>query len=186
MHDGTMSGDAFTKVPVLTGPRVRLRAPRIEDAEAVFEAFASDAEVTRYLSWRPHTDVAETRRVITEFYNVGDHTAWLIEWRESGEIVGVCGTTRLSGHAVELGYCLGRQWWGRGIMTEVVSVLLDAIRRGGRIYRVAASCHPDNAASAAVLRRSGLTFEGRLARYALLPNLADEPQDMLLFGVAVR
>lgn len=186
MHDGTMPDDAFTNAAVLTGPRVRLRAPRIEDAQAVFDAFASDAEVTRYLSWRPHTDVAETRRVITDFYNVGDHTAWLVEWCESGEIVGVCGTTRLSAHAVELGYCLGRQWWGRGIMSEAVSVLLEAIRTDNRIYRVEACCHPDNAASAAVLRHSGLAFEGRLARYALLPNLADEPQDMLLFGMAVR
>lgn len=186
MHDGTMPDDAIARVPVLTGPRVRLRSPRIEDAEAVFHGFAKDPDVTRYLSWRPHTDVAETRRVITEFYNVGDHTARLIEWRESGEIVGVCGTTRLSGHAVELGYCLGRQWWGRGIMSEVVAVLLEAIRTDDRIYRVAACCHPDNAASAAVLRNSGLAFEGRLARYALLPNLSDEPQDMLLFGMAMR
>jgi len=41
-------------------------------------------------------------------------------------------------------------------------------------------------ASARLLERSGLTFEGRLARYAVLPNVSAEPQDCLLFGKAIR
>jgi RimJ/RimL family protein N-acetyltransferase len=49
-----------------------------------------------------------------------------------------------------------------------------------------AHCHVDNAGSAAVLERAGLTFEGRLARYAVLPNISQEPQDCLLFGMALR
>ena len=58
-------------VPVLTGPRVTLRAPRLDDADELFERIASDPEVPRYMSWRPHPDVGETRRVITEIFNVG-------------------------------------------------------------------------------------------------------------------
>jgi RimJ/RimL family protein N-acetyltransferase len=51
---------------------------------------------------------------------------------------------------------------------------------------VTAHCHVDNTASAALLERSGLVFEGRLARYAVLPNISVEPQDCLLFGKALR
>jgi RimJ/RimL family protein N-acetyltransferase len=54
------------------------------------------------------------------------------------------------------------------------------------VYRVTAHCHVDNTASARLLERSGLTFEGRLARYAVLPNISGEPQDCLLFGKALR
>ena len=58
-------------VRVLTGDRVTLRRPRVDDAEELFAAVASDPEVTRYVTWTPHPDVAETRRVITELFNVG-------------------------------------------------------------------------------------------------------------------
>jgi len=173
-------------VPVLTGPRVTLRAPTIDDAELLFERVASDPEVTRYLSWSPHPNVAETRRVITEFFNVGGETTWLIELRDGTGAVGLCGWRRHPPHTVELGYCLGRQWWRKGIMSEVLQLLIDKAKADPHVYRVTAHCHVDNTGSAAVLERSGLAFEGRMARYAVLPNISTEPQDCLLFGKALR
>jgi [ribosomal protein S5]-alanine N-acetyltransferase len=174
------------EVEVLNGPRVRLRAPTLDDAEPLFERVASDPEVTRYLSWCPHPHVDETRRVITELFNVGGETTWLIELRDGSGPIGLCGWRRPQPHTVELGYCLGRQWWRQGIMTEVLPLLLDKARQDPSVYRVTAHCHVDNTGSAAVLERTGLTLEGRLARYAVLPNISDEPQDCLLFGKALR
>ena len=71
-------------------------------------------------------------------------------------------------------------------MSEAVRLLLDKARRDPTVYRVTAHCHVDNIASARLLEHSGLTFEGRLARYAILPNISVEPQDCLLFGKALR
>jgi ribosomal-protein-alanine N-acetyltransferase len=172
--------------PTLTGARTRLRAPHVDDADAMFDGLASDPEVTRYLSWIPHRGVDETRRVITKLFNVGDDPVWLIETRDTGEFVGSCGWIRPTPHTVELGYCLGRRWWRQGIMSEVVQVLIDEARRDPTVYRVSAYCHVDNAGSAGVLRHCGLTLEGRLARYAVFPNLGPEPQDCLMFGKAVQ
>jgi ribosomal-protein-alanine N-acetyltransferase len=174
------------EVEVLNGPRVRLRAPTLDDADLLFERIASDPEVTRFLSWTTHANVDETQRVITELFNVGSETTWAIEYRDGGGPIGLCGWRRPQPHTVELGYCLGRQWWRQGIMTEVLPLLLDKARQDPSAYRVTAHCHIDNTGSAAVLERSGLTLEGRLARYAVLPNLSDEPQDCLLFGKAIR
>lgn len=173
-------------VEVLEGPRVVLRPPRLDDAEALFERITSDPEVTRYLSWSPHPDVDETRRVITEIFNIGGETTWLIELRDSDGPIGLCGWRRPQPHIIDFGYCLARQWWGQGIMSEAVQLLLEKARRDRTVYRVTAHCHVDNTASARLLERSGLTFEGRLARYAVLPNIAPEPQDCLLFGKAIR
>jgi [ribosomal protein S5]-alanine N-acetyltransferase len=173
-------------IQVLTGPRVTLRAPTVDDADLLFERIASDPEVTRYLSWRPHPNVDETRRVITEFFNAGGETTWLIELRDGGGPIGLCGWRRPQPHIVDFGYCLGRPWWRQGLMTEVVQLLLDKARRDPSVYRVTAHCHVDNTASARLLERSGLAFEGRLARYAVLPNISAEPQDCLLFGKALR
>jgi ribosomal-protein-alanine N-acetyltransferase len=172
-------------VEVLVGPRITLRAPMLDDAEDLFERVASDPEVTRYMSWRPHPDSDETRRVITEVFNVGGETSWLIDLRGTGAI-GMCGWRRPQPHIIDFGYCLGRPWWGHGLMSEAVRLLLDKAERDLSVYRVSAYCHVDNAASAKVLERSGLALEGRLARYALLPNLSPEPQDCLLFAKAVR
>jgi ribosomal-protein-alanine N-acetyltransferase len=181
MHDVPMP-----QVEVLNGPRVTLRAPTLDDAQPLFQRIASDPEVTRYLSWTPHPNVDETRRVITEFFNVGGETTWLIELRDGGGPIGLCGWRRPQPHTIELGYCLGRQWWGQAIMSEVLQLLLDNAQRDPSVYRVTAHCHVDNTGSAAVLERSGLAFEGRVARYAVLPNISDEPQDCLLFGKAIR
>ena len=176
----------MSDVEVLTGPRITLRAPKLDDAEMLFERIASDPEVTRYLSWTPHPNIDETRRVIAEFFNVGGETTWVIELRDGGGPVGLCGWRRPQPHIVDVGYCLGRGWWRQGLMTEAVQLLLDKARRDPTVYRVTAHCHVDNAGSAAVLERSGLTLEGRVARYAVLPNISTEPQDCLLFGKALR
>lgn len=171
---------------VLIGPRVTLRAPRAEDADILFERIASDPDVTRYLSWSPHPDVAETRRVITEVFNIADERTWVIELRDGGGPIGTCGTRRPKSYSVELGYCLGRNWWRQGFMSEVLPLLLDDAHRDPAVYRVYAYCHVDNVGSARVLERGGLALEGRLARYGMFPNISPEPQDCLLYGKALR
>jgi ribosomal-protein-alanine N-acetyltransferase len=175
-----------SEVEVMNGPRVTLRAPTLDDADLLFERMASDPGVSRYMSWRPHRDVGETRRVITEIFNVGGETVWLIELRDGDGAIGVCGWRRPQPHIIDFGYYLARGWWRQGIMSEAVALLLDKAQRDPTVYRVTAHCHVDNIASARLLERSGLTFEGRLARYAILPNISAEPQDCLLFGKALR
>ena len=115
----------------LTGRRVTLRPPQAEDAEEMFEALTSDPEVTRYLSWTPHPDADETRRVITELFNTADDPTWVIELRDTGQLIGTCGWRRPVPHAVSLGYCLGRRWWGQGLMSEAAGLLVEAARSVG-------------------------------------------------------
>ncbi|MCT7656857.1 GNAT family N-acetyltransferase [Mycobacterium deserti] len=176
----------MTEVEVLNGSRVTLRIPTLDDAEPLFERIASDPEVSRYMSWPVHRDVEETRRVITGLFNVGGETTWLIDLRDSGDLIGAIGWRRPQRHIIDFGYYLGRPWWGRGYMSEAVQLILDKAHRDDTVFRVSAYCSVENTASARVLERCGLTCEGRLVRYAVLPNIGDEPQDCLLFAKAVR
>ncbi len=175
---------------VLAGHRVFLRPPRLSDAEALFTGVTSDPRVTEYLSWRPHRDVDETRRVITELFNVGDDHTWVIVTAHTDEVIGQFGYRRparpTESHAVEIGYCLARRWWGQGIMSDAMRLMLDRFEKDNALYRVSAACHVDNVRSARLLHRSGLALEGRLARYIVFPNLSAEPQDSLLYARAVR
>jgi [ribosomal protein S5]-alanine N-acetyltransferase len=169
-------------VKAMTGARVILRAPGLDDADELFASIASDPEVTRYVTWTPHPDVGETRRVITELFNVGKERTWLIELRDTGEIIGTCGFQIVAPHLREFGYVLGRRWWGQRLIAEVVDLLIAEMASDPEVRRISAVCHVDNTRSARVLQRAGLTLEGRLLRHTVFPNIGLEPQDVLQFG----
>lgn len=171
----------------ITGPRLVLRPPVLDDAGALFQRVARDPEVTRYLLWAPHRDVAVTRRVITEKLNVSDdERTWVIELRHSGEVIGLTSCRRPVAHSVEIGYCLGRRWWGNGFMSEVLDMLLAALQADRDVYRAWATCSVDNERSARLLERAGFYLEGRLARHAVYPTMGPEPRDSLLYAKALR
>src|SRR5271165_5824939 len=155
----------------IAGPRLVLRPPMPDDAGAIFQRVARDPEVTKYLQWTPHADVAATRRVITEKLNVSDdEKTWAIALRHSDDVVGLTSCRRSVPHSVEIGYCLGRRWWGNGYMPEVLEMLLTALESERGVYRVWATCHVDNERSVRVLQRAGFELEGRLARHAVYPT----------------
>ncbi|MGO9927738.1 MAG: GNAT family N-acetyltransferase [Mycobacterium sp.] len=171
----------------IAGPRLVLRPPMPDDAGAIFQRVARDREVTKYLQWTPHANVAATRRVIAEKLNVSDdEKTWAITLRHSDDVVGLTSCRRSVPHSVEIGYCLGRRWWGKGYMPEVLDLLLTALESDLGVYRVWATCHVDNERSVRVLQRAGFDLEGRLARHAVYPTIGPEPQDSLLYAKALR
>jgi RimJ/RimL family protein N-acetyltransferase len=171
----------------MTGPKLVLRPPVLDDAGALYQRVARDPEVTRYLLWAPHPDVAATRRVITEKLNVGgDERTWAITLKNSGEVIGLTSCRRPVPYSVEIGYCLGRRWWGKGYMGEVLDLLLGALQADRQVYRVWATCSPDNVRSARLLERAGFGLEGRLARHAVYPTLGPEPRDALMYAKILR
>ncbi|OMC38456.1 GNAT family acetyltransferase [Mycobacterium sp. IS-2888] len=171
----------------IAGPRLLLRPPVLDDAGALYQRVARDPKVTKYLKWTPHQDVAATRRVIAEKLNVSDdERTWAIALRHSDEVIGLTSCRRPVPHSVEIGYCIGRRWWGKGFMTEVLGLLMNALEADQGVYRVWATCHVDNERSARVLLRAGFELEGRLTRYAVYPTIAPEPLDALLYAKALR
>ena len=171
----------------IEGQRIVLRQPTLDDAGALFQRVARDPQVTKYLMWTPHPDVAATRRVITEKLNVSaDDRTWVIALRHSDDVVGMTSCRRAARHSVEIGSCIGRRWWGKGLMTEVLTILIAALEADRDVYRVWATCNVENERSAQLLERFGFVQEGRLARHAVYPNLGPEPRDSLLYAKVLR
>jgi ribosomal-protein-alanine N-acetyltransferase len=171
----------------IAGPRLLLRPPVLDDAGALFQRVARDPEVTKYLLWTPHPDVATTRRVITEKVNVADdERTWAIALRHSDDVIGLCSCRRPVRHSVEIGYCIGRRWWGKGLMSEALGMLMAELEADADVYRVWATCSVDNTRSAHLLERAGLVLEGRLARHAVYPSIGPEPGDSMLYAKALR
>lgn len=171
--------------PELQTERLRLRAPRLEDADAIFAAYATDPEVTRYMLWAPHTDTGVTREFLERLrtdVGEGRTVPWVIEIRPAGELAGMI-DLRGTDHQREVGYVLARAHWGRGLMTEAVA----AVARWGLaqpgVYRVFAAVDVENIASARVLEKAGFLREGVLRRFAAHGNRSPEPRDAVLYAV---
>ena len=145
--------------------RLILRPYRIEDAEDMFRNWASDPEVTKFLTWPTHTDADVTRRVLSDWisrYEDGNYFNWAIEWKETGSVIGniaVVRTEEAIGEA-EIGYCLGRAFWGRGIMPEALRAVTDYLFDTAGAERIIAGHDVNNPGSGRVMEKAGMKREG--------------------------
>jgi ribosomal-protein-alanine N-acetyltransferase len=170
--------------PTFTTPRLLLRAPVPADAEAIFHAYAQDPEVTRYLVWRPHRDLTETRafiaRCLSSWQQQTEFT-YVITEQQTTQLFGML-SLRIAGFAASLGYALRRAAWGHGLMPEAAAIVTDWALAQPSIYRVWATCDYENLASARVMEKIGMQREGLMRRGVLHPNLSDEPRDCWLYA----
>ena len=175
---------AYLPQDVFLTPRLKLRPPVRSDAPAVFDAYGADEAVTRYLSWRPHASTQDTLDFLARCDRAraaGSDFAYIIEDRENGAILGMA-EVRVQDHAVEFAYVLRKDKWGQGIMTEALSVLADDALAHPAIWRIYALCDTENAASARVMTKIGMVYEGTRRRHAVYPNLSPEPRDGLVYA----
>ncbi len=158
--------------------RLVLRRPRLGDAPAIFATYASDPLVTRYLIWPTHRHVRETRAFLAQArrsWDKGSEHIWLMTLR-NGTVVGSIGL-RLDGPKAEIGYVLGRGYWGRGLTTEAGRALVAWARQQKSIQRIWGTCDIDNRASARVLEKLGMRREGILRKWLVRPQLNNAPRD---------
>ncbi len=169
-----------------TTARLLARLPRIDDAEAAFAVYASDPEVTRFLSWRNYTAIEPLREFLRGAVRIwetdeGGHYPWMLCLRETGELVGSVGVG-LGMHGASLGYVLGRAHWNRGLMTEAVRYVAAWALAQPPLFRVWAFCDAENPASARVMEKAGLAREGLLRRWHVCPTIGPEPRDCLIYA----
>ena len=110
--------------------RLILRRLTMADADAMYRNWASDPEVTRFLTWPVHTNVEVTKHVIGTWlplYEKQDHYHWAITLKENGDepIGTIHGQVNDDLEQITVGYCLGRAWWHRGIMSETLQAVID-------------------------------------------------------------
>ena len=144
--------------------RLILRRACAEDAEPMFRNWASDPEVTKYLTWPPHENMNVTRSIVSswvESYQKEDYYHWMIVLKETGEPVGSllasCVGRVPSAH---IGYCIGKNWWHHGIMTEALQTVIGYLFDEVGFSRIESMHDPNNPHSGAVMRKCGMTFEG--------------------------
>ncbi len=148
--------------------RLVLRRFGVEDAEAMFRNWASDPEVTKYLTWPAHANVDVTRVVLKDWtaaYGNQDYYQWAIVLKENGEApIGGISAVALNDDLsiIQIGYCLGRPWWHRGIMSEALKAVIDFFFSDVGANRIEARHDPHNPYSGRVMQNCGMKYEGKM------------------------
>ncbi len=145
--------------------RLILRPTSITDAEQMYNNWASDPEVTKYLFWKPHADIEVTKGVLANWDKENerlDYYHWGIVVKETGQIIGAGGTLGINEkhHSTDLGYCISRAYWGKGYMSEAVAAMITYLFNTVGLNRIAASHDTENVGSGRVMQKCGMTFEG--------------------------
>ena len=113
------------KYSELETPRLVLRGWRESDLEDLF-AYCSEPEVGPAAGWQPHADKTVSRGVLRQFMEAGE--VWAIVDRCSRRVIGSIGLheekRRDNANCRMLGYALGKEHWGKGLMTEAVRAVL--------------------------------------------------------------
>jgi [ribosomal protein S5]-alanine N-acetyltransferase len=164
--------------------RLQLRRPAAADAAAIFERYASDPEVTRYLAWPRHRSLDETRAFVqfsdSEWARspVGPLLAFS---RADGALLGATGLSFETPDRASTGYVLARSEWGKGYATEALQAMVELSRSNG-VKRLYAICHVDHRPSSHVMEKCGFEREGIMKQYAVFPNLSADLADVFIYA----
>ena len=152
--------------------RLLLRRPVGTDAQSIFERYASDPDVTRYMSWPMHRSVADTRAFLA--WSDADWEQWpagsYLVFSREGILLGGTGLTFKTPVFAITGYVFARDAWGCGYATEALGAMVELAETLG-VQRLEAECHVEHRASARVMEKCGFACEGVRREHTEFPNL---------------
>ena len=164
--------------------RLTLRRFTPDDAQTMFDTWANDERVTRFLTWDAHGTVDVTKFILNDWcnsYEKLDFYNWAIEFE--GKIIGniACVDTNENSERGEIGYCIGYDFWGKGIMSEAAKAVIDYLINEAGYNRLEISHATKNPASGKVAQKCGLTFEGIKRKY--FKSLSGEFLDIAFYSI---
>jgi [ribosomal protein S5]-alanine N-acetyltransferase len=164
--------------------RLSIRPVEASDLPALLDV-NRDPEVTRYLPYDAWTGAAEGEAWLARMEKLvagGDACQLVIVERDLGRAIGTCLVFRYSDRdrLAEIGYVLGRAYWGRGYMLEALTALIGAAFNAVHLRRLEANVAGPNFASLKLLERTGFVHEGLLRERWIARG---EVADCAVFGL---
>ena len=157
--------------PVLRTERLICRQITTEDAK-ILHNYWSDPEVTRYFSMEPFHSLEETLEMIELLNGLpksNQGIRWVVTRAGNGAVMGTCGfhNHKPEHFRAEMGYEIGKEHWGQGIMTEAIKAILQYGFHYMKFNRVEAFVNYGNDRSTRLLERTGFHLDGLLREYEL-------------------
>lgn len=153
--------------------RLDLRRPRRRDAQAIFDAYASDPDVARNLTWATHRSLEDTHRFLDQCdrgWQTGADQPYLA-WK-GGSLVGATGLTRVGARRFRVGFVVAKACWGDGFAAEMLGAMVGLAFGPAGADAIEALVEPGHERSAAVLRRARFAPDGQAT--GVHPNLGPE------------
>lgn len=152
---------------IINTDRLLLRKLEVADAHDMFKNWATDSEVRKFLYWKPHNNVDETKEIIKQWtleYENDDNYNWAIVLKDIGEVIGQISLVRMDKkhYSGEVGYCVSRKYWNMGIVTEALKAVIHYLFSEVGFNRIVATHDTNNGASGKVMMKSGMKYEGTL------------------------
>ncbi len=151
----------------LQAGRITLRPFQLSDAHLMFANWAGNPNVTKYLTWPCYQNEDDTLPILHSW--VGEYAKksfynWAIVLNETGQPIGSIGAVNMQEDikALEIGYCIGEEWWNKGIATEALARIVRFFFEEVGLHRIAARHASANMASGRVMQKCGLLYEGTL------------------------
>ena len=143
--------------------RLILRKYRKTDAKDVFQSWGGDKEVTKYMTFTPFTSVEQTEQTLERWatlYPRDNVYLWAIQMGD--KVIGNINVVTISNSQenCEIGYCLGKQYWNQGIMTEAAKAVVDFLFEKVGVHRIEISHVVQNPSSGKIAQKCGMEFEG--------------------------
>ncbi|MDD3412833.1 MAG: GNAT family protein [Lachnospiraceae bacterium] len=147
--------------------RLILRKFCKEDAKNMYENWASDSEVTKYLMWPAHSSEKVSEEYIgmlLDSYQLKDYYDWAIELKELGQVIGSIGIVNKNDvvESVHVGYCVGKKWWNQGLTSEAFQAIIPFLFEEVGVKRIESRHDTNNENSGKVMKKCGLKYEGTL------------------------
>ncbi len=141
--------------------RTYLRKIELTDVDAIYENWASDDEVSKYLTWPTHKDKKTTEMIVKSWlkdYEQEDTIRYGIVLKDNNELIGTIDVVRLENNIPEIGYTLSRKYWNKGLMTEVLKLFTTYLFSLG-YEKITVKALKDNIGSNRVILKNEFTFE---------------------------
>lgn len=167
--------------------RLILRKVTVGDAEVAFKNWTNDSKTTRYVTWKPHGTVENTKKLFEMWeddYNNPNTYRWVVEVKELGEVIGTIDVVkkRLDDKTAEIGYCYGSKFWGNGYGTEALTKVIDYLLNDVGFELIEARHLVDNPASGRVMEKSGMKYEATL-RSRMIDPYTGERVDLKVYSI---
>ena len=174
-HNGTQT---------LITQRLKLRKFTLKDADDMFNNWANDSRVSKYVKWTPHENIENTKKLLSTWidgYKNDNCYNWAIEYH--GSVIGSISVVEMNDRleCATIGYCMGSDYWNKGIMTEALKGVIHYLFNTVGVHRIQAEHDTENPASGKVMSKCGMIYEG--TKRKIIKNHDDEWIDLATYAI---
>ena len=171
----------------LESNRLLFRKASINDSKDMFNNWASDKEVTKYLSWDAYEkeeNAVSYLKYLEEEYTKDNFYNWIVVSKEDNTPIGTIGAVDIDikNNTVEIGYYYGRKWWGKGLATESLKRVIKFFFEEVEVETIYADHIDANPASGKVMEKAGMKYEGIMRKRAL-NKVTKKQADLIYYSI---